>query len=128
VAVTEAHGRQCAISDGKVLPALDAAHIKPYSDGGLHAESNGILLRKDIHSVFDAGYATIGEKYCFSVSKKSKIFLITARNICVCTGKFFDFRIGDLIGLTQFFFAGIIQTDMWDKSFDNTAAKCCIAY
>lgn len=72
VAVTEAYGRQCAISDGKVLPALDAAHIKPYSDGGLHTESNGILLRKDIHSVSDAGYATIDEKYCFSVSKKIK--------------------------------------------------------
>jgi putative restriction endonuclease len=72
VAVTEAYGRQCAISDGKVLPALDAAHIKPYGDGGLHTESNGILLRKDIHSVFDAGYVTIDEKYCFSVSRKIK--------------------------------------------------------
>ena len=30
VAVTEAYGRQCAITDGKVLPALDAAHIKPF--------------------------------------------------------------------------------------------------
>jgi putative restriction endonuclease len=72
VAVTEAYGRQCAISDGKVLPALDAAHIKPYAEGGLHTESNGILLRKDIHSVFDAGYATIDEKYRFSVSNKIK--------------------------------------------------------
>jgi HNH endonuclease len=72
VAVTEAYGRQCAISEGKVLPALDAAHIKPYGEGGLHTESNGILMRKDIHSVFDAGYATIDEKYRFSVSKKIK--------------------------------------------------------
>lgn len=72
VAVTEAYGRQCAISDGKVLPALDAAHIRPYGEGGHHTESNGILLRKDIHSVFDAGYVTIDEKYHFSVSKKIK--------------------------------------------------------
>jgi putative restriction endonuclease len=72
VAVTEAYGRQCAITDGKVLPALDAAHIKPFSEGGLHANSNGILLRKDIHSVFDAGYATVDEDYCFLVSKKVK--------------------------------------------------------
>src|SRR6266849_9619886 len=61
VLVTEAYGRQCAITDGKVLPALDAAHIKPYGEGGLHTKSNGILLRKDIHSVFDAGYVTINE-------------------------------------------------------------------
>ena len=72
VAVTEAYGRQCAVTDGKVLPALDAAHIKPFSEGGLHTNSNGILLRKDIHSVFDAGYATVDENYRFLVSKKVK--------------------------------------------------------
>ena len=70
IAVTEAYGRQCAVSDGKVLPALDAAHIKPYSEGGLHTKSNGILMRKDIHCVFDAGYVTVDEDYRFSVSKK----------------------------------------------------------
>jgi putative restriction endonuclease len=72
ILVTEAYGRQCAITGGKVLPALDAAHIKPYGEGGLHEKTNGILLRKDIHSVFDAGYVTIGEDYRFSVSKKVK--------------------------------------------------------
>lgn len=72
ILVTEAYGRQCAITDGKVLPALDAAHIKPYGEGGLHTKSNGILLRKDIHSVFDAGYVTINEDFKFSVSKKVK--------------------------------------------------------
>lgn len=72
VAVTEAYGRQCAITDGKVLPALDAAHIRPYAEGGHHAKSNGILLRKDIHSVFDAGYVTIKEDLTFSVSNKVK--------------------------------------------------------
>ena len=72
IAVTEAYGRQCAISDGKVLPALDAAHIRPYADGGEHKKSNGILLRKDIHCVFDAGYATIDAKNRFVVSNKVK--------------------------------------------------------
>ena len=43
VAVTEAYGRQCAITDGKVLPALDAAHIRPFSEGGLHMKSRAIL-------------------------------------------------------------------------------------
>jgi len=72
VAVTEAYERQCAISGGKVLPALDAAHIRPYADGGAHIKSNGILFRKDIHSVFDAGYATIDTDFRFVVSKKVK--------------------------------------------------------
>lgn len=72
VAVTEAYGRQCAVSHGRVLPALDAAHIRPYADGGTHAKSNGILFRKDIHSVFDAGYATIDVNFRFVVSSKVK--------------------------------------------------------
>jgi putative restriction endonuclease len=70
VAVTEAYGRRCALTEGKVLPALDAAHIVPYGEGGAHTKSNGILLRKDIHSVFDAGYATIDPDYRFVVSSK----------------------------------------------------------
>jgi putative restriction endonuclease len=72
IAVTEAYGRQCAVSEGKVLPALDAAHIRPYGEGGPHAKSNGILLRKDIHCVFDAGYVTVDSNYRFVVSKKVK--------------------------------------------------------
>lgn len=70
VAITELYQRQCALTGGKVLPALDAAHIRPYSAGGQHVRPNGLLLRKDIHSVFDAGYATIDGDYRFVVSDK----------------------------------------------------------
>jgi len=49
---------------------LEAAHIRPYSEGGIHSVTNGILLRKDIHSVFDVGYATIDESLRFVVSDK----------------------------------------------------------
>jgi putative restriction endonuclease len=70
IAVTEAYNRQCAVTDGKVLPALDAAHMRPFSEGGFHIKSNGILLRKDIHSVFDAGYVTVDAGYHFQVSRK----------------------------------------------------------
>lgn len=70
IAVTDAYSRACAVSGGKVLPALDAAHIRPYGSGGSHEVSNGILLRRDIHSVFDAGYVTIDEKLRFVVSDR----------------------------------------------------------
>jgi putative restriction endonuclease len=72
IAVTEAYHRQCAVSEGKVLPALDAAHIRPYGEGGSHTKSNGVLLRKDIHCVFDAGYATFDKDFRFVVSNKVK--------------------------------------------------------
>ena len=70
IAVTDAYNRACAVSGGKVLPALDAAHIKPYAVGGTHEISNGILLRRDIHSVFDAGYVTVDADWKFVVSDR----------------------------------------------------------
>jgi len=72
IAVTDAYGRQCAVSGGRVLPALEAAHIKPYRSGGKHDISNGILLRTDIHRVFDSGYATIDTDLRFVVSDRVK--------------------------------------------------------
>ena len=70
LAVTDAYGRQCAISGGKVLPALDAAHIRAYGEGGEHEVSNGLLLRRDIHSVFDAGYVTFDDDLRMVVSDR----------------------------------------------------------
>lgn len=71
--VARAYGNECALSETRVTPALEAAHIKPFSEGGSHAIQNGIMLRKDIHSVFDAGFATFDEERRFIVSPKVKI-------------------------------------------------------
>lgn len=70
LAVTDAYKRQCAVSGGRVLPALDAAHIRSYGDGGEHEVSNGLLLRRDIHSVFDAGYVTFDDDLRMVVSDR----------------------------------------------------------
>lgn len=72
VNVTRAYENECVLSGTRVTPALDAAHIKPFSAGGDHSIQNGILLRKDIHSVFDAGFATFDENRRFVVSPKVK--------------------------------------------------------
>jgi putative restriction endonuclease len=70
LAVTDAYNRECAITQGRVLPALEAAHIQSYTSGGEHAVSNGLLLRRDIHSVFDAGYLTFDEDLRVVVSDR----------------------------------------------------------
>ena len=70
LAVTDAYKRECAITGGRVLPALEAAHIQSYSDGGEHSVSNGLLLRRDIHSVFDAGYLTFDDDLRVVVSDR----------------------------------------------------------
>ncbi len=72
VLVTDSYHRRCAVSGERTLPALDAAHIKPFADGGAHEASNGILLRRDIHSLFDAGYVTITPQLKFEVSTRIK--------------------------------------------------------
>jgi putative restriction endonuclease len=72
VLVTDVYERRCAITNERTLPALDAAHIKPYSYDGLHTVNNGILLRRDLHALFDKGYITITPNMTVEVSKKVK--------------------------------------------------------
>ncbi|WP_058485363.1 HNH endonuclease [Defluviitalea phaphyphila] len=72
VLVTEAYNRRCAITGEKTLPVLEAAHIKPYSQKGPHSITNGLLLRRDLHTLFDRGYITIDENLHIEVSKRIK--------------------------------------------------------
>jgi hypothetical protein len=51
-ALIQAYGR-CAISGCEDMEALEAAHIKPYAEQPDYRTSNGILLRADIHTLFD---------------------------------------------------------------------------
>ena len=57
--VTEAYGRRCALTGEKTLPVLEAAHVQPYAAGGPHDVSNGLLLRSDLHRLYDQGYVTV---------------------------------------------------------------------
>ncbi len=57
--VTQAYERKCAISGEKTLPVLEAAHIRPYAEAGPIIVSNGLLLRSDLHRLFDRHYLTI---------------------------------------------------------------------
>jgi putative restriction endonuclease len=59
VLVTDAYRYRCAMTSERTLPVLEAAHIRPYADGGEHALSNGLLLRSDLHTLFDLGYVTV---------------------------------------------------------------------
>lgn len=70
VLVTDAYDRRCALTNERTLPALDAAHIMPYSDQGQHVVSNGILMRRDLHALFDQGYVTITPSMVVEVSRK----------------------------------------------------------
>lgn len=47
------YGDQCQISGCHVMRAVQAAHIQPYNGDETNNELNGILLRSDIHVLFD---------------------------------------------------------------------------
>ena len=69
-ALEQAYG-QCAVTGEHSLPALDAAHIVPFGeDAAGHTLENGLLLRADVHRLFDRGYVTVTRDYEFRVSRR----------------------------------------------------------
>jgi putative restriction endonuclease len=58
-AVGAAYGHRCAVTASATYPSLEAAHIRPFAEGGEHSVSNGILLRTDVHRLYDRGYISI---------------------------------------------------------------------
>lgn len=60
---------QCAVTREKTRPVLEAAHIEPYAKSHNHLPSNGLLLKSDIHKLFDEGLVSITpEDFKFHVS------------------------------------------------------------
>ncbi len=66
--VAENYGHRCAITGDKVRPVLEAAHILPVAEGGQHRLDNGLLLRSDIHTLFDRGYVGVDARHRLRVS------------------------------------------------------------
>lgn len=72
VLVTDVYERRCAVTQERALPALEAAHIRPVTAGGEHRVDNGLLLRSDLHALFDRGYVTVTPDYRFRASRRLK--------------------------------------------------------
>jgi len=72
VGVMQAYDRRCVITEERTLPALEAAHIVPVTEHGTHEISNGLLMRRDLHALFDQHYITITPDKALLVSKRIK--------------------------------------------------------
>jgi len=70
ILVTDNYDRRCAVTGEHTLPVLEAAHIKPVTQGGEHLVNNGLLLRSDVHTLFDIGYVTVTPDLRFRVSRQ----------------------------------------------------------
>lgn len=51
-------------------PVLEAAHIRGVAEGGAHSVDNGLLLRADLHTLFDRGYIAVTTDHRIEVSRR----------------------------------------------------------
>lgn len=78
---------RCAITGCSVLDVLEAAHIHPYRGADTNRVTNGLLLRADIHTLFDCGLLVIdSETMTVLVApqlKDSEYGAFHGRSLCV---------------------------------------------
>jgi putative restriction endonuclease len=70
--VTDLYQRRCVVTGERTLPVLQASHIKSIEAGGPHDPRNGLLLRSDLHTLFDRGYVTVTPDLNFEVGRRIK--------------------------------------------------------
>jgi hypothetical protein len=58
-ALITAYGGRCAITGCPVAPILEAAHITPYLGPDTNSITNGLLLRADLHTLWDLGLLAV---------------------------------------------------------------------
>lgn len=59
----EAYNGCCCVTGSDLHATLEAAHVSPYRGPQSNHVSNGLLLRSDIHSLFDLGLLSVDENY-----------------------------------------------------------------
>jgi putative restriction endonuclease len=60
----------CAVTGEHALPVLDAAHIQPYLGPQSNHVQNGVVLRTDLHRLYDDGYITITPDHRLEVGSR----------------------------------------------------------
>lgn len=66
-----AYSKRCAITACSVPEVLEAAHITPYTGDASNHVCNGLLLRSDIHQLFDALLITVDpESYAIVIAPR----------------------------------------------------------
>jgi hypothetical protein len=64
-----AYNRQCAVTGTRVVELLEAAHIIPHAEQTDYATSNGLLLRADIHTLYDLKLLSVDERFVIHLSE-----------------------------------------------------------
>jgi hypothetical protein len=86
----KAYDNRCCITGCDVIEVLEAAHIASVAGGGGHSVKNGLLLRADLHALFDRGLITIADDFTVIVHRSLRHSIYQAldgRNISVPTAR-----------------------------------------
>lgn len=65
--------RKCAITGETTPHALEAAHIEGFAEGGHSMEGNGVVLRADLHRLYDRGAFAFDENGSVIVDDNVKL-------------------------------------------------------
>jgi hypothetical protein len=65
--------KKCCFSNCDVTAVLEACHIYPYMGPKTNHLQNGIILRSDLHSLYDQGLIYFDEKYIIRLTERLKI-------------------------------------------------------
>jgi hypothetical protein len=69
-ALIGAYGGRCAVTASRIEELLEAAHIVPHAEGTDYRVSNGLLLRADIHTLYDLHVLSVDERFKVHLSKR----------------------------------------------------------
>lgn len=59
---------ECCITKSRIIQVLEAAHIVPHGDETDYGIENGLLLRADVHTLFDLGMISIDSSFIVHLS------------------------------------------------------------
>ncbi|UQI49693.1 HNH endonuclease (plasmid) [Streptomyces sp. HU2014] len=62
------YGLVCAVTGAAPAEVLEAAHLRPFASTERHRVEEGLLLRSDIHRLFDSGLLAVSRDLVVSVA------------------------------------------------------------
>lgn len=75
----DAYGNRCAITGENIVPVLEAAHIQPVDQHGSNDFTNGLILRSDMHKLFDDGLISVAPDLTVMISKKIRELFVNGK-------------------------------------------------
>jgi len=100
---------KCIVTNRGINVELEACHIVSVSEGGDYTESNGLLLNRNLHKLYD--------NYIWSINPDTLIIEAISNNEEII-GSIIDY-LGKKVNLIPDFFMGINLKSHWDKFLDK---------